>query len=72
LHCQPTKICNIVLQDPKEIVLGEEIIGSHTDCVGRTLKVKKHAYQYVSIVKVLEQLLNQVDIFSQVKYPKKL
>ena len=51
-----------------EIVLGEEIIGSHTEHKEVSFQVKKHSYHYVSIVKVREQLLNQMDIFSQVKY----
>ena len=47
-------------QDPKEIVLGEEVINAGT---GGPFKIKKHSFQYVSIIKVLEQLLNQVDMF---------
>lgn len=53
-------------QNPVEVVLGEEIIGSHTEHKEGSFKVKKHSYQYVSIVEVLQQLLNQMDILSQV------
>ena len=59
-----TSILISVLQDPTEIVLGEEIVSSG---MNGPYTVKKHSFQYISIVKVLEQLLNQVDIFSQVR-----
>lgn len=49
------------VQEPVEIVLGEEIINTESGRNG-TIKVKKHSFQYVSIIKVLELLLNQVDI----------
>jgi hypothetical protein len=30
------------------------------------MKVKTHSFQYISFIKALEQLLNQVDVYSQV------
>ena len=35
--------------------------------VNGPFKVKKHSFQYISVIKVLQQFLNQVDIFSQVR-----
>lgn len=52
-------------QDPIEIVLGEQYV--HDQNIEKSsIKVKTHSYQYVSPIKLLEQLLNQVDVFSQV------
>ena len=55
------------IQEPEEIVLGEEIINTATGNK-RRFKVKRHSYRYVPDLKVLQQLLNQVDVFSQVPY----
>ncbi|XP_046864010.1 uncharacterized protein LOC124457888 [Xenia sp. Carnegie-2017] len=52
--------------DPIEIVLGEEVVTSE---VNGQFRVKKHSFQYIPIIKVLEQLLNQIDIMSQVRNP---
>ena len=54
-------------QEPEEIVLGEELIDPGPNVEGQ-LRVKKHSYQYISIVKVLQKLLNQCDVYSQVQY----
>ncbi|CAB4007939.1 uncharacterized protein LOC110246895 [Paramuricea clavata] len=51
--------------NPIEIVLGEEYI--HNENSRNGSKVKTHSFQYISFIKVLEQLLNQVDVFSQVE-----
>lgn len=38
-----------------------------TSEVNGQFRVKKHSFQYIPIIKVLEQLLNQIDIMSQVR-----
>ncbi len=59
----------ICFQDAIEIVLGEQYVQDH-NIENSAVKVRTYSYQYVSPIKLLEQLLNQVDVFLQVKLNK--
>ncbi|XP_028418042.1 uncharacterized protein LOC114542794 isoform X2 [Dendronephthya gigantea] len=52
--------------NPIEIVLGEKYMYDENTTNGSS-KVKVHSFQYISFIQVLQQLLNQIDVYSQIE-----
>ena len=59
-------IIHVAIQEPVEVVLGENIKETTTGDGRRKLQTIKDAFYYIPVIPVLERLLNQYDVFVQV------